>query len=254
MRKYVLLLISMIGLWAPSFAAGEPGALWDKANQAYIDADYRSAIEGYDSIVRMGYAGHKLYYNLANAYFKNGEIGKAVLYYNKAQKLAPSDEDIRHNLAVANGYVKDNIEAVPEFFFKTWIRTLRGTMSSNAWAVWSIVLFASGLAALALFLLARGLGLRKAGFYGALACLVLFAVCVAFSSAGKRESRDGSFAVVMASAAPVKSSPDVSSKDIFVLHEGTKVKVIEQLNEWREITIADGNKGWILASSIETID
>lgn len=226
---------------------------WDEANTMYINGNYERAISIYDSIIESGSSSHKIYYNLGNAYFKEGKIGKAILYYNKALRLSPSDIDTKHNLEVAGTYVKDKIESVPEFFVNTWIRELRQSMSSNTWAILSLVMLAVALALVLLYLLSKRFLYRKIGFFGAIGMLAIciFAICSA--SIEKSNLVEPTEAVVTSSAVPVKSSPNKLSKDIFVLHEGTKVKVVGQLQEWREVTIADGNKGWILATSIEMI-
>lgn len=228
-------------------------AVWDRANAAYVASDYSKAIVTYDSIAEMGYMGKKLYYNLGNAWFKNGGIGQAVLNYNRALKIDPSDPDVKHNLRVAGAHVKDKIEAVPEFFLAGWIRGWRQTMSTNGWAVVSLAMFAVMFASVLLYLLSKRMSRRKVGFYCALFSLVVGLFAVAFSVGQKRELTAADEAVVMIGAAPVKSSPDTASKDIFILHEGTKVEILGTLGQWNEIAIADGNKGWIRRDAIEVI-
>ena len=234
-------------------SGGEIDRLWDAANTAYINAEYAQAASLYDSILTSGYAGYKLYYNLGNAWFKQDRIGKAVLYYNKSLRLRPSDSDTEHNLKVANTYVRDKIEKVPEFFLSTWIRALRMSFSSNGWAVLSLIFFAVAAGASLVYLLARRIAIRKIGFYTTAVMLGLFVFSLVSGSIERRELTDSRQAIVMISAAPVKSSPEKTSKDIFVLHEGTQVYIVRTLGEWHEIAIADGKRGWILGASIETI-
>lgn len=238
---------------ADAVAHGTIDQLWDAANTAYINADYDAAIRLYDSIRVAGYTGHKLYYNLGNAWFKRNEIGRSVLYFNKALKLRPSDADTEHNLKVANTFVKDKIEKVPVFFLKNWVRELRMAVSSNGWAVLSLVFLGVAGCATLVYLLAQRIPIRKSGFYTAIVMLAFFIFAVAAGSVERRELVDSRQAIVMISAAAVKSSPEKSSKDIFVLHEGTKVHIVRTLGEWFEISIADGNKGWIQQTSIEKI-
>lgn len=254
--------ISKLSFWLLAIFAGiipaqaqdfDLDAVWDRANAAYVNSDYSKAIVTYDSIAEMGYAGKKLYYNLGNAWFKNGGIGPAVLNYNRALKIDPSDPDVKHNLKVAGAHVKDKIEAVPEFFLVGWIRGWRQTMSTNGWAVVSLAMFAVMFASVLLYLLSKRTGKRKLGFYCALCSLVIGLFAVAFSVGQKRELTASDEAVVMIGAAPVKSSPDADSKDIFILHEGTKVEILSTLGQWSEIGIADGNKGWIRQDAIEVI-
>lgn len=227
--------------------------VWDTANTAYINADYHRAIEAYLQLAEKGYASEKLFYNLANAYFKAGRYGKAILYYNRALRLAPGDADIRYNLDVANTFTKDKIAVVPEFFFKSWMRSLRTSLGCTAWSLLSLALLALLFCCVLLYLLAGRLAWRKTGFYGTLLSTALFVVATSFALTERREMLDSSEAVVMSASVAVKSSPDKSSTDLFVLHEGTKVRTVNSLGDWREIVIADGKKGWVEARTIETI-
>ena len=228
-------------------------AHWELGNKAYVDGNYERAAEEYCAIIEGGEYSMSLYYNLANAYFKMGEIGKSILYYNRALRIAPGNEDVRHNLSLAEAQTKDRIVAIPEFFLNRWLRTVRNTMSCVAWSVISLATFAVLLLFVLLFLLSSHIGVRKTGFYGALVALLLFVTTTLFALSERREMLTHDEAIVMGSAISVKSSPDRSATDLFVLHEGTKVKVLSEVDEWREITIADGKKGWTLKSNIEEI-
>ena len=245
----LLLLVSVV------MKAAEPTSAdrWEAGNKAYIVGNYDKAIEEYIAILDGREYSMKLYYNLANAYFKTGANGKAILYYNKALRLAPSQEDIRHNLALAEAQTKDRIAVVPEFFLNRWMRTIRNSMSCTAWSALSIVSFALVLAFGLLFLLASRLGIRKTGFYGALVALLFMIATTSFAISSRNDMLNHEEAVVMASAISVKSSPDRSATDLFVLHEGTKVKVLTAVDEWVEVVIADGKKGWTLKNNIEEI-
>lgn len=228
-------------------------ALWDMANTAYINNEYSRAEAIYDEILQRGEHSAKLYYNLANACFKQDELGRAILYYHRALRLRPGDADIRYNLSVAEARTKDTIDRIPEFFLTTWMRALRHTMSSTAWSVLSLVALVTMLVLVLIYLLARRLSLRKAGFYGTLAALVVFVLTSWFAAAGRTEQIGEHEAVVTSLSAAVKSSPDSSSTDLFVLHEGTVVEITNRLGDWCEVMIADGKKGWTQRSKIEVI-
>lgn len=254
MKRIFLVLALLSGLCVRAAAPLDTEKIWNDANTAYVNADYPAATEGYERLLGEGYESAQLYLNLGNAYFKRGMNGRAILNYRKALRLAPGDEDIRYNLSIAEARTQDRIESVPVFFVKRWIVSLGRSVGSNTWAVLSLVFFALMLFCTGVYLLLRRVSFQKAGFCGALVSLLLFVVSVAYASAGRKARLHLDEAVVMSSAAPVKSSPDASSTDIFVLHEGTKVGVRNSLGDWREIVIADGNKGWIQASAIEMID
>ena len=166
---------------------------------------------------------------------------------------APGDADIRYNLDVANTFTKDKIAVVPEFFLKGWVRSVRMSLGCTAWSVVSLAALALLFALVLLYLLAGRLAWRKAGFYGTLAMLLVFVASTSFAVTERRELLDSTEAVVMSSSVSVKSSPDKASTDLFVLHEGTKVRTVSELGDWREIVIADGKKGWVEARTIETI-
>ena len=226
---------------------------WEAGNKAYIDGNYEKAIEEYSVIIDGGEYSMKLYYNLANAYFKLGKMGKAILYYNKALRIAPSQEDIRHNLALAEAQTKDRITVIPEFFLNRWLRTVRNAMSCTAWSVLSLLSLALILVFALLFLLASRIRWRKVGFYCAVCAAVLFIVTTAFALSSRKNMLSHNEAIVLSSAISVKSSPDRSATDLFVLHEGTKVRILSEMDEWNEVVIADGKKGWVEAKNIEEI-
>ena len=242
---------------APAAAETRPAdidSLWDQANTAYINADYRRAIELYHAIENQDLASAKLYYNTGNAYFRDGKIGQAILYYNKALNLAPGDPDIRYNLDVANSYTKDHIQSVPEFFAHKWIRSVRQTLSGNAWGILSVIFLAVMLFSTMVYLLVRIPLFRKIGFFTAIAALFLFIVSTSFAVVERRHYISPSDAIVMNAAVSVKASPDKTGTDLFVLHEGTKVSVGNRMDSWVEITISDGKKGWIESKAIAMID
>ena len=238
---------------AETAAPATPEALWEAANTAYINNDFHAAIEHYRAIEAQGLVSAKLYYNLANACFKQERLAEAILCYRRALRLAPGDEDIRHNLSVAEARTKDTIERIPEFFLTTWLRALRNTMSASAWTVLSLILLAAALGLGLCYLLSRRLALRKAGFYGLLAAGLLFVVTTLFAAGRRSEELNRDEAVVMTASAAVKSSPDRAATDLFVLHAGTSLRITNRLDDWCEVTIADGKKGWTEARNIEVI-
>lgn len=233
--------------------AAAPALLWDRANTAYINGDYRAAAETYEELLAQGLVSVKLCYNLANAYFKADRLGKAILFYRRALRLAPGNGDIRYNLSVAEARTKDNIERIPEFFLVAWLRSVRHTMGCTAWTILSLLFLTCALGFFLFFLLAQRLSWRKTGFYGTLVAAVLFVTATLFAAAERRGMLDRTSAVVMPASAAVKSSPDNSATDLFLLHEGTVVTITDRLDDWCEIVIDDGKKGWIKNRKIEIV-
>ena len=227
--------------------------LWQAGNAAYTAGDFARAAELYKAIADKGLYSAPLYYNLANALFKSGETGGAILYYNRALRLAPGDEDIRHNLEYAERSTKDKIEEIPEFFLVSWAKTVRSTMSCTAWTILSLVLLAAALALGLAYLLSQRIAMRKGGFYGMVVALVCFIVTTLMAWSERNMLVERNEAVVMSSSLSVKSSPDKSATDLFVLHEGTVVTIGNTVEGWAEVRIADGNKGWVETERIERI-
>lgn len=238
----------------PAVATDSNKALWDKANTAYYNNDFSGAIAAYDSIEQSGLESATLYYNMGNAWFKAGRIGKSILYFNKAQRLAPGNRDIEHNLEIANTYTRNRIESLPEFFLRRWMRGLSSVMSGNAWAWCSVGLFAFLLAGVLVYLLPLQIKIRKLGFWSAVGGSALFILAFSFASHYYRETTKPTGGIVTSTSASVKSSPDNAGKDLFLLYEGAKVEVLDELNGWSEIMLADGNQGWIKSGTIEIID
>lgn len=226
---------------------------WDAANKAYQESDYKRAETLYRAILEQGLHSAKLYYNLANTLFKQEKLGEAILYYNKALRLSPADEDVRHNLEYAENSTKDSIEQIPEFFLFAWIRAVRNLMSCDGWTIFSLVILVIGLAAALFYLLAQRISTRKAGFYVMVLAALLFLVATLFANYERKAIVNHNEAIVMSSAVSVKSSPDRAATELFVLHEGTKLSIGERMDGWVEVRIADGRKGWIESSRIAEI-
>ena len=229
-------------------------SLWDAANLAYVEGRWADAISDYQMISSMGLESASLYCNTGDAFFKDGNVPMAILYYERALKLDPSYDDARYNLDLLNSTIQDRIDPVPEFVLKAWAREICYIMDSNAWAVCFFVLFALTLAMALLFLLAPTVGGRRTGFFTGIVLLLLAVFSLCFSVWQKNDYMKAEGAIVMRPVTSVKSSPSAeASKDLFILHEGTKVKIIDQVGSWNNIELADGRQGWIPSGDIETI-
>ena len=169
----------------------------------------------------------------------------AIYYYEKALKLDPSNEEVQTNLAIANHAIVDKIEPVPQSFIVKGWRNVRASLSGDQWSWCSIVFFAMLLVSLFLFLRSRKIGVRKLGFFAGIVFLLAFVLSVVFAAQLKHASETQDQAIIMAPTVTVKSSPSEASVDLFVLHEGTKVTVLESSNGWNNIRIANGSVGWL---------
>ena len=186
-----------------------------------------------------------VYYNMGNAYYKMREYPMAIYSYEKALKLDPSNEEVRTNLEIANLAIVDKIEPVPQSFIERWWRSLRAMCSSDRWAWWSVAAFALLLFCLFMFLRSRHVGLRKLGFFMGIIFIIVFALSVVFAAQLKHAATTQDQAIVMTPTVTVKSSPSDDGVDLFVLHEGTKVSILESSNGWNKVRIANGSVGWL---------
>lgn len=224
------------------------------ADSAYVKGDYKAAIEIYESLAANNGESADVYYNLANAYYKSENIAKAVLNYERALLLNPDDEDIRFNLELARSKTVDKVAPEYKFFLMEWLEGIINLLSISAWSILAVVSFVVMLLTLLLFLFGKSVSTKKTGFI--IALFSLFITIFANLSALHRyhyltERND---AVIMEPSVTAKSTPSNSGTELFVIHEGRKVKISDDsMREWTEIELEDGNKGWIPSSSLERI-
>ncbi len=249
----VIALLLALPLGAQA-AESYPDSLWTAGVEAYSAGQWAEALQDWSDVAATGLRSKELYYNLGNAYFKTGETAQAVLNYERALRLDPSDADVRYNLEFARAMTQDRIDEVPEFILKTWIRKIGYWMSSDAWAVLSLVFLALTLALVLLFLLGPTAGMRRTGFFAGIATLLLSLAAFGFARSQKADAERHDEAIVMRPVSSVTSSPSSdAAKSLFILHEGTKVKVLDEVSGYKDIELADGRRGWIASDDIEII-
>ncbi len=246
-----LLLLLPVGARA---AQSYPDSLWTSGVAAYTAGDYASACRDWEAVRATGLMSRELYYNLGNAYFKSGEMGPAILWYERALRLDPSDADVRYNLEFARSQTQDRIEEVPEIFFEAWGHKLCYLLASNTWAALSLVFLALTVALALLFLLGSTTGRRRLGFFAGLVTLLLALLGWDFAQWQRSEALQQDRAVIMRPVSSVKSSPSAdTAKDLFILHEGTRVKILDEISGYTNIEIADGRQGWLPSGDMEII-
>lgn len=223
------------------------------ADSAYAAGKYDEAISLYSAMLKEGESAD-IYYNLGNCYYKTDRIAHAVLNYERAFLLDPADADVRFNLELARAKTVDKIIPESEMFFITWFKSLVNVMSMDRWACTGVAAFVLMCLLAFVFYFSNRVALKKLGFFGALFMLlvVIFSNIFAYRQYVAQTVRTG--AVVMTASEVVKSTPNESGTDLFVLHEGTRVEIIDDsMKDWKEIRIADGKRGWIPAKSMEII-
>lgn len=245
----ILILTSALGLYAESMGL--------QAQKEYQEGNFKKTIELLENEIKVEKSQRKvsadLYYNLGNAYFKTNDFPKAILNYERASLLDPGDGDIQHNLEYAQTKIEDKILTANNFFLQIWFNGVQNLMSSNGWAIFSVVSFILFIMCLFLFFFNQKILLKKVGFYFGVVLFVLLILSNIFAFRQKNRLENRCTAIVMMGSSQVAGSPATGSKTIFTLHAGTKVKIRKEDGNWYEIEIADGNIGWINKSEIEII-
>lgn len=224
-----------------------------QGDSAYMNNDYNSAIQIYESLLSKGESAD-VYYNLGNSYYKAGNIAKAILNYERALLLEPGNSDIRVNLDIARSKTLDKVEIAPEIFFITWINAIINATSADGWAIWGIISFILLIVGLYLFFFSRKVILKKIGFLSGIAFLILTICSNVFASKQKERLLNRNFSIVIDPSVTVRSTPSESGTSLFILHEGSKVFMKDNsMKDWKEIKLEDGKVGWVPASAIEVI-
>jgi tetratricopeptide (TPR) repeat protein len=250
----VTLYIIILYIFSPALYAQTTS---QDALKAYQAGDYSKAVELFESEAKLqkekGMESADLYYNLGNAYFRDNEFAKALLNYERAALLEPGDADIRHNLQFALTRIEDKIIGVDTFFLQSWFDGIQNLQSSDDWATLSIVLFLLFIGALGAFFFTRLINVKKTAFYSGIVLLVLLIFTNIFSVRLKNRILNRNTAIIMTGSVSIKSSPDVNSKELFILHSGTKVTINKTDGIWLEIEIDNGNVGWTTRDKLEEI-
>ena len=224
-----------------------------QANEAYQLNQYEDAISLYLEVVDLQFESAILYYNLGNAYYKSGNPAQALLWYERALRLSPNNEDIVHNISFVQQKLIDKIEVLPELFIAKWWNSCSKLLTGNQWAIGSIVACALLVLCLLFILLIRISWLRSTSILIAILALIFTIFSIIFSKKETSRYVQHPEGIIMNQVVNVKSTPTEKSSDLFVIHSGLKVSITDQLNEWVEIRLPNGEKGWILASMMEEI-
>jgi len=243
-----IVLLSMIVIPSPLFAIDK-----GHADSEYSKANYQQAIMEYNKLLKQGVSAD-VYYNLGNAYYRTGNITQSILAYERALMLSPGDKDIRFNLQFVRNKTIDKIAPRSEMFFVTWYHSLVNMMSVDGWAYLAIVSAIVALGLLLMFLFGSKVRLRQIGFYGAIAFISVFVLSNVFAYQQRQQFINRDSAIVIAPAVSVKKSPADNGGELFIIHEGTKVNIIDKtMKDWRNIELSDGREGWVKVSQIEVI-
>ena len=231
-----------------------PAALVNKqsADSYYIKKNYELAINLYESLLQKGISP-VLYYNLGNSYYQVNKIGKAILNYERALRIDPGNDDIRTNLELARAKTIDKVTYDPGFFYVSWIKSIVNIVGIDSWAFIAVSLFVLMLASLFTFLMSNNIRLKQMSIISCITSFLLFILANIFAWQQKRDF-DSNDAIILSTSAIVRSTPSSDGTNLFVVHEGLKVTIVDSsMKDWIEISLGDGKAGWITTSDIEKI-
>jgi tetratricopeptide (TPR) repeat protein len=227
--------------------------LFDEATTAYNSGEYEKAIGYYTNILDNGEHSTAVYYNLGNSYYKLNKIAESIYFYEKALLLSPNDEEVKTNLSYAQNMTLDAIGTMPETGLSKLYKSVTGKLTFDQWAYFAIAFIILFVLLYILFYYANSSTLKRLSFIGSLLALLLCIIAIVFAFIQRNDFIDLQPAIIFAEESSIKSEPNGSSQQVFVIHAGTKVSVLDQLDEWNKIKLADGKTGWIQKNELKLL-
>jgi tetratricopeptide (TPR) repeat protein len=241
-------------MWAGTLLyAQDPDRIFDQANVLYQQGKFEEAGRAYESLIQNGYSGGEVFYNLGNCYYKRGILPKAIIYYERARRVMPNDDDLQHNLQLANLMITDKIDPTPRLFVWEFWDGVKDAFSLRGITWLGYGVFVCLAASVMGFVLARSFRAKKAALLAGIGSAVLLVLILLIFGAKFSALHRTDAAIVTANITTVKNSPDAKSSDAFVVHGGLKVQITDRVNEWVKIRLADGKVGWMENSAAEVI-
>jgi tetratricopeptide (TPR) repeat protein len=226
---------------------------FEKGNDFYRKGKYEQAISEYESVLASKQHSSELYFNLANSYYKLNKVAPAIYNYEKALVLNPNDTEIQNNLKFAHKLQIDEIKEVPKVGFSKIIQNFTSAFHYNTWAWIAVGLSMLFLVSFIGYYFSQMTSSKRMFFFGMFVLLFLLLISVAAAISEKNNFENDKPAIVFAEVTEVKSEPQKSSNTVFSLHEGTKVFVLETMENWKKIQLTDGTEGWIEKTAIKEV-
>lgn len=252
MKKSNYIFILFVCLFSFSIK-GYSNDLLEKAEKAYDSKKYKEAIESYEKLVNDGYKSYQLYFNLGNSYYRNNELGKAIYYYELARKVEPDDEDVRINLGIAAAKTIDKIDSKENFFIAAVKTNLLSSFTTNAWAWLSISALAIACILFFIFVNSSILIIKRISFLFSSVLLIGFLVTYFLGYSALKSKVENKFAIITSKEVKIMNEPTATANSKFTLHEGTKIRVVENNGSWLLIKLDNGNEGWLKTSDVGII-
>ena len=246
-------LAIFFSLFTVLLCTAQNNKLFDEATAAYNSGEYEKAIAFYTDILDDGEHSAAVYYNLGNSYYKLNKIAESIYFYEKALLLSPNDEEVKTNLSYAQNMTIDAIDTIPETGLSKLYKSVTGKLTFDQWAYLAVALIIIFVLLYILFYYANSSTLKRWSFIGSILALFICIIAIVFAFIQRSDFKDLQPAIIFAEESSIKSEPNVSSQQVFVIHAGTKVNVIDQLDDWNRIQLADGKTGWIQKNELKLL-
>ena len=246
-------LTIFFSLFTVLLCTAQSNKLFDEATAAYNSGEYEKAIGFYTDILDDGEHSAAVYYNLGNSYYKLNNIAESIYFYEKALLLSPNDEEVKTNLSYAQNMTIDAIDTMPETGLSKLYKSVTGKLTFDQWAYLAIALMIIFVLLYILFYYANSSTLKRWSFIGSILALFICIIAIVFAMIQRSDFKDLQPAIIFAEESSIKSEPNASSQQVFVIHAGTKVNVLDQLDEWNKIKLADGKTGWIQKNELKLL-
>ena len=237
-----------------AFAQASMESVFKQGNSAYNKAEYQKAISLYEQTLKMGQISAELYYNLGNAYYKLNNIAESIYYFEKAKQLDPNDEDIIINSNFAKNMTIDAIEKLPESQIVTFQKKIYGIFNFSYWSYLTVILFWIFSGFFLVYVFIKSASLKQTFFFIALGILIFFMISFLITYSIEEKEKNTNFAILFSNQKDIWSEPNQQAELLFSLHEGTKVEVLDILENWKKIRIANGSEGWIENASLRYLN
>lgn len=254
MKLHKLLLINILALLIfTQLRAADAEQVFKEAAQAYQEGNYSGAIEKYESVLKASVFSKELYYNLGNSYYRTNQTGRAILNFERALRLDPSDKETQHNLRLSESRIVENIEPLSDIFIFRWLKMGRRGLAANSWAVLTLLSLWLGIAGFIVWLIGKERLLKKRGFIGGLIFTPLSILLFFMAQKAASDLAANRFGIITVKEVAFKAGADANTTTSFTLHEGMKVEILDTVSNFTKVQLPNSEEGWIESNAIEKI-
>lgn len=245
---FLLLNISITNAQGPSYE------LFSQGNAAYNEADYGKAIEFYIQIIKNGEHSAELYFNLGNTYYRLNQVAESIYFFEKAKQLEPENQDIQVNSSFAQNMTIDAIEPLPQSQLAKIKSKTFGLLNIDAWSkvtlslLWLFTLLFLG------YIFTLTTALKRSFFFLAVASFVILIISFSITFSKDNDVKKNQYAILFSKQIDIWSEPNQQGDLLFVLHEGTKVQLLDSLAEWQKVRIVNGSEGWLKNAALKILN